>query len=108
MNYYDNNDLNVINEFRSYSPEQFDAFMNWNSKVFCDGALPRKVKELIAIAVAHAVQCPYCIDYHTRYGKEFGVTDAEMAEAIHAASVIRAGAAMWHSIQAIKILKEKK
>ena len=107
MKYYDSKDIKLIDEFKGYSPELFEAYANWSSKTFSEGALSKKVKELIAVAVAHVVQCPYCIDVHTKVAQGCGVTKEELAEAIHTASVIRGGAALFHSIQAVKVLEDE-
>jgi alkylhydroperoxidase/carboxymuconolactone decarboxylase family protein len=105
MKYYDSKDLKLIDDFKDYSPELFGAYISWSDKIFCEGALPKKVKELIAVAVAHTVQCPYCIDVHTKIAEGCGATKEELAEAIHAASAIKGGAALFHSIQAVKVLE---
>jgi alkylhydroperoxidase/carboxymuconolactone decarboxylase family protein len=107
MKYYDSKDLKLIDDFKEYSPELFKAYMDWGDKIFCEGALSKKVKELIAVAVAHVIQCPYCIDVHTKIAEGCGVTKEELAEAIHAGSAIRGGAALFHSIQAVKILEDE-
>ncbi len=106
MKYYNSKDLKLIEEFKNYSPEMFQAYMDWSDKVFAEGALSKKVKELIAVAVAHVVQCPYCIDVHAKAAESCGATKEELAEAIHTASAIRGGSALFHSIIAVKSLDE--
>jgi AhpD family alkylhydroperoxidase len=73
----------------------FDAF---GKAVFADGALPAKVKQIIAVAVAHVTQCPYCIKGHTRVAHRAGATPQELMEAIWVAAEIRAGGAYAHSV----------
>ena len=84
--------------------ELLESFATFNSKVFEDGALPKKYKELIAVAAAHVTRCPYCINGHTRQAKENGATDEEIAEAIFVAVAMNAGASLAHSSIAMKAL----
>jgi AhpD family alkylhydroperoxidase len=72
--------------------------------VFADGALPGKTKQLIAVAVAHVTQCPYCIKGHTRAARRAGATDAEIMEAVWVAAEMRAGGAIAHSLLAMDTL----
>lgn len=88
------------------SPAQDKAFREFSRAVFADGALPRKTKELIAVAVAHVTQCPYCIRGHTKSAKRHGATSEEILEAIWVASEMRAGAAVAHSALAFEALDE--
>jgi alkylhydroperoxidase/carboxymuconolactone decarboxylase family protein len=88
-------------------PELLQAFMAFDGKVFAEGALSTKSKELIAVACAHITQCPYCIDAHTKKAKKAGATAEELAEAIFVAASLRAGAALAHSCIAIEALEEK-
>ncbi len=78
-------------------PESAQAFANFSEAVFKDGVLFSKVKNLIAIAVAHVTQCPWCIDGHVRAAKRLGATDEEIAGAIYVAAEMRAGAALSHA-----------
>ena len=82
---------------RELAPEMLAAFRAFGEKVFADGALPSKTKELIAVAVAHVTQCPYCIQGHTQAALRKGATPQEVMEAIWVASEMRAGAAYAHS-----------
>ncbi|HEX9909386.1 MAG TPA: carboxymuconolactone decarboxylase family protein [Desulfatiglandales bacterium] len=85
----------------------FQAFRNFNNEIFeKESALSRKVKELIAIGVAHTTQCPYCIEGHVRAAKKSGATDQEIAEAIFVAAALRAGGAFGHSAISMGVLKE--
>jgi AhpD family alkylhydroperoxidase len=75
-------------------------------EAFAEGALSAKSKELIAFAVAHAIQCPYCIDVHAKAASSAGATREEMAEALHVAAVTRGGASLVHGVQALQSLDE--
>ena len=83
------------------SPELHHAFQTFSRKVFASGALPTKTKQLIAVAVAHVTQCPYCIRGHTRAATREGATREELMEAIWVAVEMRAGAAYAHSVLAL-------
>ncbi|MCC7326843.1 MAG: carboxymuconolactone decarboxylase family protein [Burkholderiales bacterium] len=86
---------------RELAPEIYAAFRTFSQRVFADGALPPKTKQLIAVAVAHVTQCPYCIRGHTELASKNGATEQEIMEAIWVAAEMRAGAAYAHSILAI-------
>ena len=86
--------------------DMFQAFINFNSEIFeKESALPKKVKELIAIGVAHTTQCPYCIEAHVKAAKKAGATTKEIAEAIFVAAALRAGGAFAHSTISMGALK---
>jgi AhpD family alkylhydroperoxidase len=92
---------------REAQPEMFQAFLDFNARIFeKESALPRKVKELIALAVAHTTQCPYCIESHVKAARKAGAGDSEIAEAIFVAAALRAGGAFAHSTVALSVLKE--
>jgi AhpD family alkylhydroperoxidase len=78
-------------------PAAFEAFVNFDKAAMAEGALSRKIKELIAVAVAHTTQCPACIDIHTRGAKSAGATEQEVLEAVWVTAALRAGAAVVHS-----------
>jgi len=85
----------------------FQAFKNFNNEIFeKESALSRKVKELIAIGVAHTTQCPYCIEGHVRAAKKAGASNQEIAEAVFVAAALRAGGAFAHSTIAMSVVKE--
>jgi AhpD family alkylhydroperoxidase len=86
---------------RELAPETYAAFRAFGQKVFADGALPSKTKELIAVAVAHTTQCPYCIRGHTENALRKGATEQEIMEAIWVAAEMRAGAAYAHATIAL-------
>ena len=86
---------------RELAPEIYGAFRAFGQRVFADGALPSKTKQLIAVAMAHVTQCPYCIRGHTDQALKEGATEQEIMEAIWVAAEMRAGAAYAHSLLAI-------
>ena len=89
---------------RALAPEAEDAFRAFSQKVFADGALPARTKQLIAVAVAHVTQCPYCIKGHTKAARQHGATPKEIMEAIWVAAEMRAGGAYAHSTLALHTL----
>lgn len=91
---------------RELAPEAMAAFRAFGQAVFADGALPSKTKELIAVAVAHTTQCPYCIRGHTKLALQKGATEQEIMEAIWVAAEMRAGGAYAHSIIAIDAMHQ--
>ena len=90
---------------RELAPETEAAFQAFSQKVFADGALPVKVKQPIAVAVAHVTQCPYCIKGHTKAALRHGATQQELMEAIWVAAEMRAGGAYAHSALALEEAK---
>src|SRR6187549_2345848 len=91
----------LVEARRALAPEIEDAFRAFSQKVFADGALPAKTKQLIAVAVAHVTQCPYCIKGHTKAARQHGATPEEIMEAIWVAAEMRAGGAWAHSTLAL-------
>ena len=83
------------------APDIHDAFQAFSQKVFADGALPGKTKQLIAVAVAHVTQCPYCIKGHTKAALRAGASREELMESIWVAAEMRAGGAWAHSTLAL-------
>lgn len=84
------------------APETHDAFQAFGERVFAEEALSAKTKQLIAVAVAHATQCPYCIRSHTKAALRYGAAREELMEAIWVAAEMRAGGAYAHSILAVE------
>jgi 4-carboxymuconolactone decarboxylase len=97
--YYDPNDLPRFPEVGEDAPELWKKFLEWYTAVFAEGALSEREKALMALAVAHAVQCPYCIDAYTTASLEKGSTPEQMTEAVHVAAAIRGGASLVHGVQ---------
>ncbi len=93
---------------RELAPEIHRAFDAFSRQVFADGALPEKTKQLIAVAVAHTTQCPYCIRGHSKLAHRAGATDQEIMEAIWVAAEMRAGGAFAHSTVALHALAEER
>ncbi len=91
---------------RDLAPEAEAAFRAFSQAVFKDGALSRKTKQLIAVAVAHVTQCPYCIQGHTKAATRDGATPQEIMEAIWVAAEMRAGGAFAHSNLALATLED--
>jgi alkylhydroperoxidase/carboxymuconolactone decarboxylase family protein len=97
--YYNPADLGKFATMGEEAPDLWQKFMAYYASVFEDGALSAREKSLIALAVAHAVQCPYCIDSYTQSSLEKGANEAQMTEAIHVACAIRGGATLVHGVQ---------
>lgn len=97
--YYDEHDLGRFGEVGENAPELSKKFFEWYGAVFADGALSAREKSLIALAVAHAVQCPYCIDAYSKDALEKGSDLDQMTEAVHVAAAIRGGASLVHGVQ---------
>jgi 4-carboxymuconolactone decarboxylase len=97
--YYCAGDLGAFGEIGERAPALAEKFFAWYNAVFAEGALSVREKSLIALAVAHAVQCPYCIDAYSTDALEKGADLDQMTEAVHVASAIRGGASLVHGIQ---------
>ncbi|MGH8192940.1 MAG: carboxymuconolactone decarboxylase family protein [Woeseiaceae bacterium] len=91
---------------KKLAPDIHDSFTAWSERVFAEGALSVKTKQLIAVAAAHVTQCPYCIRGHTKAALRHGATDKEIMEAIWVAAEMRAGGAYAHSIIALDTIDE--
>ncbi|MBC7915324.1 MAG: carboxymuconolactone decarboxylase family protein [Pyrinomonadaceae bacterium] len=105
-NYYNADDLKKFGNIGEYQKELADKFFDYYGEVFKDGALTAKEKSLIALAVSHAVQCPYCIDAYSSDAYEKGFSEAQMMEAVHVAASIKGGAALVHGVQMMNKVKE--
>jgi alkylhydroperoxidase/carboxymuconolactone decarboxylase family protein len=97
--YYKPEDLARFAEMGKDAPGLWEKFLAWYQAVFAEGALTEREKALIALGVAHAVQCPYCIDAFSTSCLEKGADQEQMTEAIHVAAAIRGGAALVHGVQ---------
>ncbi len=89
---------------KELAPKVNDAFEAFSAAVFEDGALDGRTKQLIAVAVAHVTQCPYCIKGHTKLAHRAGASDEQIMEAIWVAAEMRAGGAYAHSTLALDVL----
>lgn len=99
MAYYEEDDLQRFSEIGKHRPDLFEKFMAWYQACQAEGALSTREKALIGLAVAHAMQCPYCIDAFSQSCLEAGSNMEQMTEAIHLASAIRGGATLIHGVQ---------
>ena len=97
--YYHSSDLGRFAEIGKNSVELGKKFFDWYGAVFAEGALSAREKSLIALAVAHAVQCPYCIEAYTKDSLEKGADLDQLTEAVHVTAAIRGGASLVHGIQ---------
>jgi 4-carboxymuconolactone decarboxylase len=104
--YYDRADLARFPEMGENAPELAKKFFDWYGAVFADGALTAREKSLIALAVAHAVKCPYCIDAYTQDTLSKGCDLDQMTEAVHVAAAITGGAALVHGLQMRNVAKK--
>ena len=97
--YYQPQDLGRFSEIARVNPKLAESFFGYYGQVMDEGNLTRREKALIALAVSHALKCPYCIDAYTTSLHKMNVTEAEMSEAVHVASAMAAGIALVHSVQ---------
>lgn len=91
---------------RTLTPETEDAFRAFSKAVFADGALDARTKQLIAVAVAHVTQCPWCIEGHVKAARREGASAQQVMEAIWVAAEMRAGAAYAHSVKALDLMDD--
>ncbi|KAB2333335.1 alkylhydroperoxidase [Cytobacillus depressus] len=99
---YKKSDSKRLNELGKLAPEAYRAFGAFNQKALAEGALSAKLKELIAVAVAHVTGCPYCIEAHVKKIRQFEASKEEMFEAIMVATALKAGSAMAHGANALQ------
>ena len=90
------------------APEVEDAFLAFSKATFAEGALDARTKQLIAVAVAHVTQCPWCIEGHVKAARRAGASDEQVMEAIWVAAEMRAGATWAHSLKAVELLDAPK
>ena len=101
--YHDPADLRLLKEMGKLAPTEFNAWVALDQIVGREGgAIPRKYRELIALAVACTTQCPYCIEVHTKAAKKAGASKQEVTEAALLAAALRAGGAATHGAMALK------
>jgi len=101
--YHDPGDLRLLKEMGKLAPTDFNAWLALDKIVGReDGAIPRKYRELIALAVACTTQCPYCIEVHTKGAKAAGASREEVTESSLLAAALRAGTAATHGDMALK------
>jgi len=104
--YYNPKDLKKFGDIKDFEPKLAEKFFDWYGEVFKEGALTSREKSLIALAVSHAVQCPYCIDAYTEDAMQKGANEAMMMEAVHVAGAIRGGASLVHGVQMMNKVKK--
>ena len=97
--YYNEADLKRFPDIKNFQEKLAAKFFEYYGEVFAPGALSAREKSLIALAVSHAVQCPYCIDAYTTDSLEKGANEEQMMEAVHVAAAIRGGATLVHGVQ---------
>ncbi|MGH7457706.1 MAG: arsenosugar biosynthesis-associated peroxidase-like protein [Longimicrobiaceae bacterium] len=97
--YFHAADLAKFGEIGEEAPELAEKFFDWYGAVFAEGALSAREKALIALAVAHSVQCPYCIHAYSEECLKLGSDAGEMTEAVHVAAAIRGGSSLVHGVQ---------
>src|ERR1044071_2385830 len=100
MSYYEEEDLGRFGDVGKHRPDLFEKFMAWDQACQEDGSPTPLEKALMRLAVAHALQCPYCIDAFSQSCLEAGSNMEQMTEAIHMASALRGGASLVHGVQA--------
>ena len=99
---YDMKNLGKLKIIEASAPEALKAFWAFDKAAMADGAIPRKYKELMAVAVALTTQCPYCIEIHAKKAREAGASDPEISEVVAVAAALRAGGAITHGTHAMK------
>lgn len=104
--YYNRDDLSKFSQVTKWQKELGDKFFDYYGKVFEPGALTAREKTLIALAVSHAIQCPYCIDAYTTDSVKRGLSEEEMMEAVHVTTAIRGGASLVHGVQMMNKTKD--
>ncbi len=97
--YYHSEHLEHFGDISEHAPELGRKFFDWYGSAMADGALSAREKSLIALGVAHAVQCPYCIDAYTKDALGKGYDAEQLTEVVHVASAIRGGASLVHGMQ---------
>jgi alkylhydroperoxidase/carboxymuconolactone decarboxylase family protein len=104
--YYNPADLAKFGSIGEFEPDLAKKFFDYYGSVFAEGALTEREKSLIALAVSHTVQCPYCIDAYTTDCLEKGSNETQMMEAVHVAAAIRSGASLVHAVQMMNKVKK--
>ena len=104
--YYNPEDLKKFGNIGEFEPNLAKKFFDYYGDVFAEGALTAREKSLIALAVAHTIQCPYCIEAYTTDTMEKGCDEKQVMEAVHVAAAIRGGSSLVHSVQMMNKYKE--
>ena len=98
---YDMNNMKKLGQFGTLAPKAFEGFKAMDQAALADGAIPKKYKELMALAVALTTQCPYCLEIHRKAALAAGASETELAETVFVAVALRAGAALTHGTHLI-------
>ncbi len=107
MNYYESKDLGRFAEIGQFARDLAKKFFDYyNAATGTDGALTKREKALIGLAVAHSKQCPYCIDAYTTQCLENGSNPEQMTEAVHVAAALEAGMTLVHGVQMHNAMKK--
>lgn len=101
-NLYDSDNIKKLPALGKGAPAAWEAFLAFDKAALADGAIPRKYKELMALAVALTTQCPYCLEIHKRAAAKAGATPEEIAETTFVAAALRAGAAVTHGTHLVE------
>jgi alkylhydroperoxidase/carboxymuconolactone decarboxylase family protein len=104
--YYKPEDLGKFPNVAEFGEELAKKFFDYYGAVFAEGALTAREKSLIALAVSHTVQCPYCIDAYSHDALEKGCSEEQMMEAVHVATAIRGGSSLVHGVQMMNHVKK--
>ena len=105
--YHDPSDLGLLKQMKELAPTEFKAWVELGKITGReDGAIPKKYRELIALAIAHATQCPYCLEVHSKAAKTAGATRQEVVETTFIAAAMMAGAAGAHGTLALKLFDQ--
>jgi AhpD family alkylhydroperoxidase len=99
---YDMANMKKLKSLGAKAPEAWKGFLAFDQAALADGAIPKKYKELMALAVALTTQCPYCLEIHREAAVKAGATEAEIAETTFVAAALRAGAAITHGTHLIE------
>lgn len=105
--YFKPEDLKKFGNITELQQEYGDKFFDWYGAVFKEGALTTREKSLIALAVAHAIQCPFCMDAYTTTCLQKGADEESMMEAVHVAAAIKGGATLVNSVAMMNQIKKK-
>jgi len=105
--YFNKEDLAKFGEITEFQESMGKKFFDYYGEVFKEGALTEREKALIALAVAHTVACPYCIDAYSSTCLQKGADEEQMMEAVHVAAAIKSGATLVNSVQMMNHVKQK-
>lgn len=105
--YFESADLKKFGNIARVNPDLAGKFFGYYNASMADGALSAREKALIALAVSHALKCPYCIDAYTITCLEKGADEEQMSEAVHVAAAMAAGITLVHSVQMMNHIDEK-